>query len=113
ILKTMSLFFGFLGLQMAYSAVYQASGNTNISMALAIVMQWGVQIPLAYFLSRHYGFPGIWLAFPITNISATLISYFIFRSSYWEKKKVIAENEQKLQEKVQQETQRDEIIPWE
>lgn len=112
LLRTVSLFFGFMGLQMAFSGVYQASGNTAISMSLTIISQWVIQLPIAYLLSRHtsLGLQGIWWSFAITNVITALISWLIFRNGYWRKKKLIGQGE--VGQKVKDEIMAEEAVPY-
>src|SRR5262245_59311529 len=52
-LRTMSLAWGFIGIQFALTGVLRASGNMVVTMVLTLVSQWVLQFPLAYVLSKH------------------------------------------------------------
>jgi putative MATE family efflux protein len=103
-LRTMALFWGFLGVQFALTGVLRASGNMVITMVLTLVSQWVVQFPLAYVLSTHtqLGIQGIWWAFPVTNVVTALITLSIYAKGDWKKKRLI-DSEEALTEKVSEE----------
>ena len=92
--KIVSLAFGFIGLQMSFGNVLIAAGKSTTSMAITIISQWGILLPLAYFLSQHtsLGLNGIWLSFPITNFFTALISFIIYRRGSWQKSRIIEED---------------------
>ena len=89
-LRTMSLTFGFIGVQMALTGVFRASGNMVTSMVLALISQWVLQLPIAYFLSRHtsLGVTGLWWAFPVSNIIIVIITVACYKKGNWKKKKL-------------------------
>jgi len=92
-IKIMALSFGFIGIQMALTGAFRGSGNTLMSMVLSIVSLWVLQFPLAYILSKHANFAevGIWMAFPIANVVAALITIIWFSRGTWKHKKLIEE----------------------
>lgn len=91
--RIMALSFGFIGVQQTLSGVFRGSGNTLISMVLAIVSLWILRFPLAYILSYHtsLSFSGIWWSFPIANIAATIIALIWFFRGSWKKKRITEE----------------------
>ena len=101
--RTISLTFGFIGLQMALLGVFRASGNMLATMILSLVSQWVVQFPLAYILSKHtsLGVEGIWWAFPITNIIMAFITVLWYMKGDWKKKKLT--KEEKFAESISEE----------
>jgi Na+-driven multidrug efflux pump len=103
-----------MGLQMIFSSVYQAAGNTTVSMLLTIFSQWIVQLPLAYFLSRHtgLGLNGIWLSFPISNLIVSLVSWLVFKNGYWKKKRLINNEGDKIELLVSQKIMAEENVPY-
>ncbi|MDB5265216.1 MAG: transporter [Parcubacteria group bacterium] len=103
-LRTMSLAWGFLGVQLALTGVLRASGNMVMTMVITLVSQWVIQFPLAYVLSKHtaLGAAGIWWAFPITNILIALITIAIYSKGDWKKKR-LTDSEEILTEKVSEE----------
>lgn len=104
-LRTMSLAWGFMGVQLALTGVLRASGNMVISMVLTLVSQWVLQFPLAYVLSKHttLGADGIWWAFPIANVTIALITIGVYAKGDWKKKRLIETEEDELTGKVTEE----------
>ncbi|MBK1882109.1 MATE family efflux transporter [Luteolibacter pohnpeiensis] len=92
-LKTMALFFGLIGAQQALIGAFRGSGNTFMSMMLAIVSMWVFQFPLAYILSRHTGMGprGIWWTYPIANFLSTAVTLAWFLQGSWQKKRITEE----------------------
>lgn len=101
--RTVSLTFGFMGVQMALAGVFRAAGDMVATMILALVSLWVLQLPLAYVLSRHtsLGIQGIWLAFPISNIAIALITVAWYAKGSWKKKKLT--RDEKFAEQVSEE----------
>lgn len=101
--RTVSLTFGFMGVQMALAGVFRAAGDMVATMILALVSLWVLQLPLAYVLSRHtsLGIRGIWWAFPISNILIALITVAWYAKGSWKKKKLT--HEEKFAEQVSEE----------
>jgi len=100
--KIFALFFGIIGLQQTLNGVFMGSGNTMVSMIIALINLWVFQFPMAYILSKHtsLGALGIWWAFPASAILATIISVVYFRSGKWKKKQLIAKTTTALQDEV-------------
>jgi len=94
-IKIMSLTFGFMGIQHIITGTFRASGNTFMSMILAILSHWVFRIPLAFLLSKHtfLKINGIWLSFPIAHFLSALVSTIWFSRGIWKKKKLIKEFE--------------------
>ncbi|MEC9483039.1 MAG: MATE family efflux transporter [Halomonas sp.] len=86
-LRTVALSFGFMGLQMALTGVFRASGNTLIAMVLTLVSQWVLQFPLAFVLSRDgvLGLDGLWWAFPVTNVLIAVVTIIWFLKGDWKR----------------------------
>ncbi len=86
---------GFLGLQFALTGVLRASGNMVVTMVLTLVSQWVLQFPLAYLLSKHTALDvqGIWWAFPIANVTITLITLGVYAKGDWKKKRLLDEED--------------------
>ncbi|WP_319003336.1 solanimycin export family MATE transporter SolL [Dickeya zeae] len=79
--------YGLIGLQMALNGAFRATGRTMTTMALALVSQWLIQIPLAWGLS-HYtslGVSGLWWAFPITNLLMAGLTIMFFERIDWQR----------------------------
>lgn len=95
-LRIMSLTFGFIGMQLTLNGVFVGSGNTMISMILAIVSLWVLRFPLGYVLAMHTSLAevGIWIAFPVSNIVAALATLVWFKKGTWKHKKITEEMKQ-------------------
>ncbi len=106
-LRTISLAWGFIGVQMALSGVLRASGNMVTTMLLTMASQWVLQFPLAYLLSKHtaLGAQGIWWAFPISSALVALATMVIFAKGGWKRKRLTHEEtkEEQLEEMVTEE----------
>ncbi|MFZ2029776.1 MAG: MATE family efflux transporter [Vitreimonas sp.] len=103
-LRTISLAWGFLGMQLALTGVLRASGNMVMTMVLTLVSQWVLQFPLAYVLSKHtsLGANGIWWSIPSAQIIIALITLGIYAKGDWKKKRLV-DDEDKLTGKVSEE----------
>lgn len=92
-IKIISLTFGFIGIQQVLNGAFRGSGNTMVSMILAIVSLWVLRFPLAYILSQHTALAeiGLWIAFSVANIIATIITIVWFAKGTWKQKKITEE----------------------
>lgn len=95
-LRTMSLTFGFVGVQLTLNGVFVGAGNTMISMILAIISLWVLRFPLGYVLAIHTSLAeiGIWIAFAVSNIIAALATIIWFKKGTWKDKKITEEMKQ-------------------
>lgn len=102
--RAMALFFGFIGVQLAISATFRASGNMIATLVISLVSQWVVQFPVAYVLSKHTGLgvDGLWYSFPISNVITTVVSFLWFMNGSW--KKTLVTEDDRLTEQVSEET---------
>ncbi len=84
-IRIMAFTFGFIGVQQVLNGAFRGSGNTFISMMLAIVSLWVLRFPIAYMLGYHtsLGETGIWYAFPIANVIAAAIALAWFSRGTW------------------------------
>jgi len=92
-IKIMALTFGFIGVQMSLNGLFRGSGNTVISMVLSVVSLWVLRFPLAYILSQHTALAeiGLWIAFPISNVLAAIITVIWFMKGTWKQKQITKE----------------------
>lgn len=95
--------FGFMGLQLALTGVFRASGNMFATMTLALVSQWVFQFPIAYLLSSHsdLGAEGLWWAFPASSVAVAAITAIWFLKGDW--KRTHLTSEERLVEAVSEE----------
>lgn len=94
--RIMCLAWGGIGVQLCAVSAFRASGNMVIAMAIAVVFQLGVQVPLAYGLARGTGLAeaGIWWSFPITSVMAAVTSALWFAQGGWKKTRLTEEKRQ-------------------
>lgn len=102
-LKIVAPSFGFIGLQLALSGVFRASGNMLATMTLALVSQWVLQFPIAYILSHHTPLEaeGLWWAFPVSNVAISLITIAWFLKGDWKRTRLTGE--ERIREDVSEE----------
>jgi putative MATE family efflux protein len=103
-IKIMALAFGFIGVQQALSGALRGTGNTMVSMVLSIISLWILRFPLAYILSMQTKLAevGLWIAFPVSNVVAAIITILWFAKGTWKTKEITEET--KLSDEVSQET---------
>ena len=70
-------------------ATMRASGTVLWPTIFAVISIWGVEVPVAYFLSYHtsLGIKGIWVGYPAAFIVSLLLQYGYYRLS-WKKKRI-------------------------
>ena len=67
-----------VGIQLIGSAYFQAIGKAKPALLLTLSRQGFFFIPLLYSLPLFYGVFGVWLAFPIADLLATIVTiYFL------------------------------------
>jgi len=73
-------FFGmaFFGIQLASQASFMALGEALVSLTNAILRKIVILIPLAYLLPLKMGIMGVFIAEPIADILATIITFSMF-----------------------------------
>jgi len=110
-IRIMALAFGFLGARLIAGGVLSGSGNTFVSMVLSTASLWGIQLPLAYFLSKHtsLGQTGIWWSFPIANIAGALLGLWWLKKGTWKHKELL-DHDKELRQQVMVETEVEEGI---
>ncbi|MGI4740643.1 MAG: MATE family efflux transporter [Janthinobacterium lividum] len=66
----------FTGVQQCVSGALRGAGSTLGAMVLTIIGVWGLQFPVAWYLSRHtaLGFHGIWWSFVVANVLSALLA---------------------------------------
>jgi MATE family multidrug resistance protein len=65
----------------------RGAGDTRWPFAIEVVMGWGVQVPLAYYVGvvLEYGLTGAWLASSAYILTLASILFLRFRSNAWQK----------------------------
>lgn len=89
-IKMVAISFGFIGIQMSILGTLKGAGKTKLSMTLSIV-GIALQLILAYILSHftNLGYNGIWYAYPIAQIFATILTIIVFAKVKWYDHKII------------------------
>jgi putative MATE family efflux protein len=82
----------FTGVQQCISGALRGAGNTLGAMILTIIGVWGLQFPVAWYLSRHtaLGFHGLWWSFVISNVLSALLAGAWYLRGSWLKAAVVA-----------------------
>jgi putative MATE family efflux protein len=80
------LMFPVVGFQMVTSSFFQSIGKARISILLSLSRQLLFLIPFLIVLPLFWGLNGAWLAGPASDLSATIVTYFVFRE--WLRKRV-------------------------
>ena len=70
-----------IAIQLIGSAYYQAIGKALPALLLTSLRTGIILIPLILILSSIYGIDGVWISFPIADISSTIITaYFLWKA---------------------------------
>ncbi|WP_456082017.1 MATE family efflux transporter [Leptotrichia sp.] len=64
------------------SGTFQALGKGTFSLIISLIRQLIVILPLSYLLSRLMGMKGVWVAFPIAEIAAGILTIIYLRKLY-------------------------------
>ena len=64
------------------SGTFQALGKGTFSLIISLIRQLIVILPLSYLLSRVMGMKGVWVAFPIAEIVAGILTTIYLRKLY-------------------------------
>lgn len=67
------------GFQVMASGLFQAIGKAGPSFVLSLLRQVIFLVPLVALLAPLRGVPGVWAAFPAAEISAALVTFFLYR----------------------------------
>lgn len=69
-----------IGIQLIGAAYFQAIGKAIPALLLTLARQGFFFIPLILILPKYYGALGVWMAFPISDVLATMVTvYFLHR----------------------------------
>lgn len=81
VIRTVFLATPLLAVSLIISAYFQAIGKAGPALFLALTKQGIFLIPLVLLLPLYFGLNGIWMAFPIADIGAALISFIYYKMS--------------------------------
>jgi len=84
-LRTISLSFISAGFCIIASATFQALGQGVYSLVVSLIRQLVVLLPLAFILSKIVGLNGVWMAYPIAELFAVVLSIFLLRRIFRDK----------------------------
>jgi len=73
-----------VGFQVVTGNFFQSMGNAKIAVALTLLRQVIILIPLIFILPKYYGLKGIWIAMPISDFLSAFI-VVIFLVGHWKK----------------------------
>ncbi|MGE4548915.1 MAG: MATE family efflux transporter [Intestinibacillus sp.] len=73
-LRFISLSFVGAAFGIVNSTLFQAVGRGIDSLIVSVARQLVVILPVAFVLAKLFGMPGVWMAFPIAEIAAFLVS---------------------------------------
>jgi len=68
-----------ISVQLIGSGYFQAIGKAFPALMLTLTKQGFFLIPLILILPKYFGIIGIWAAFPIADLSSTIITYYFLR----------------------------------
>ena len=78
-LRIISLGFVISTVGVIYSGTFEALGRGKDSLIVSLLRQFVITIPLSFLLSGIMGADGVWLAFPISELCASIVAWFLFR----------------------------------
>lgn len=81
-LRIISFSFLIASFSIVSSGTFQALGKGTFSLIISLIRQLIVILPLSYLLSRVMGMKGVWVAFPIAEIVAGILTIIYLRKLY-------------------------------
>jgi putative MATE family efflux protein len=82
-------FYVFFSSMFVVGGVMRGAGDTLIPMFITLFSLWIIRIPLAWILSRHYGYAGIWWSIPLAWMIGASLSYLYYLKGNWKKKVIV------------------------
>ncbi len=80
-IKIVFLAIPIIAIQLIGAAYYQAIGKALPALILTLLRTGIILIPLLLLLSEIYGIDGVWISFPIADVTSTLITaYFLWQA---------------------------------
>lgn len=77
-LRIISICFLFVAFGFIFSTLFQAVGKGFYSLAISVMRQLVIILPIAFILSRIIGITGVWVAFPVAEIVSTIVSIVLY-----------------------------------
>ncbi|MBS5064122.1 MAG: MATE family efflux transporter [Hungatella hathewayi] len=78
-LRIISLGFVISTVGVICSGTFEALGRGKDSLIVSLLRQFVITIPLSFLLSGLMGADGVWLAFPISELCASVVAWILFR----------------------------------
>lgn len=88
-LVVVSTFYLFFSTMFVFTGFLRGTGNAFFPMLTSIFSLWLIRLPLAYFLSKHWGFLGICYSVPLSWIIGVVANYAYYTSGHWKRKMVL------------------------
>ncbi|MCX7862165.1 MAG: MATE family efflux transporter [Bacteroidales bacterium] len=88
-LQIVAFFFVCFSAMFINNGILRGAGDTLIPMFITLFSLWIVRIPLAFILSKSFGYYGIWWSIPIAWFFGMTLSYIYYKTGNWKKKNVI------------------------
>lgn len=82
--------FLFFGVNFVISGVVRATGAVVPPMLILALALWGIRIPFAILMQPVLGIDAIWWSFPVSALSAMLMSMAYYRWGRWRQAKMMA-----------------------
>lgn len=89
-LRTVTPFYIFAGLAIVLDRALNGAGCTVPTLVFTIIALWGLQVPLAFILSRcaHPPVQGVWWAIAISTVVHAVLSVSWFETGRWQRARV-------------------------
>lgn len=81
-LRIISLSFLLAGFDIIIISVMQALGHGVISLIISILRQLAVLLPVAFIFSKIWGLNAVWIAFPLAECVALVVTILFWRKVY-------------------------------
>ena len=81
-LRIISLSFLLAGFDIIIISVMQALGHGVISLIISILRQLAVLLPVAFIFSKIWGLDAVWIAFPLAECAALVVTILFWRRVY-------------------------------
>ena len=78
-LRIISLGFLISTIGIIYSGTFEAIGKGKESLIISILRQFIITIPASLLLSHFLGVVGVWIAFPLGELCASIVAYFLLK----------------------------------
>ncbi len=89
-LQIVAYFFVCFSIMFVNNGILRGAGDTLIPMFITLFSLWIIRIPIAFIMSKQFGYIGIWWSIPIAWIFGMTLSYFYYKTGIWKKKTLIS-----------------------